>query len=181
VYFGKNSTRWALKLYYKGDELLARRKGHRLPDVLPERARLLQWAEGVVRFELTLRSKELEKIDVAHWDPLKVWQHYYDKITWNQNARMAEADMLEVRLSTTQQATLVLWRQGVDLRARMTKPTFYRVRQVLLKEVGVDIASPPPKVPAATDAPTAVLAAEGWDPEPLEGYTWTPADRDRLL
>jgi len=182
VYFGKNSTRWSLKLYHKGDELLARRKGHRLPDELPQRERLLQWAEGVVRFELTLRSKELEKLDVTQWQPLEVWQRYFGKVTWNQNAQMVEADMLEVGLPSEMRKTLALWRAGVDPRPLLgSRATYYRHRQTLLKEVGVDIAVPPPKLPAGTDAPAATLDPKGWDPEPLEGYAWNPSERDRLL
>ena len=178
IYFGKHSTRWGMKLYHKGDELQARRKGHRLPDELPQRKALLEWADGVVRFEATLRTPELEKIDIAQWNPLAVWQRYYDKITWNQNAAMTEADMLETGLTTRLRGTLAIWRTGVDLRTVLSKSAFYRQRRELLEMMGVDIASPPPKKEAATEIPPATLDPAGWDPEPLEGYAWNPRQRD---
>jgi len=181
IYFGKTSERWTLKLYHKGDELLARKKGHRLPDELPQREKLLEWATGVVRFELTLRSKELEKIDVRQWQPLQVWQAYFDKVTWNQNARMLEADMFEVELPRKLRMTLELWRAGTDPRSLMGRNTFYFHRRELLKAVGVDIASPPPKKTAAAEAPALVLDPKGWDPEPLEGYVWDPEGQRRLV
>lgn len=180
IYFGKGSTRWTMKLYHKFDELLARRKGHRLPDELPQRSALIQWAEGVVRFEATLRSPELEKIDVVNWSPLAVWQRYYDKITWNQNAQMMEADMLESNLPNYLRGSLAMWRTGVDLRTVLPKNTFYRHRRELLEAVGVDIASPPPKRDAPAEIPSATLDPAGWDPEPIEGYAWNPRQRDIL-
>lgn len=180
IYFGKGSTRWSMKLYHKGDELLARGKGHRLPDELPQRNALIEWAEGVVRFEATLRTPELEKIDLAQWDPLEVWQRYYSKITWNQNAQMTEADMLEANLPNYLRGSLAMWRAGVDLRTSLSKASFYRQRRELLEAVGVDIASPPPKRDAAAEVPPATLDPKGWDPEPLQGYAWNPRQRDIL-
>lgn len=201
VYFGKTSERWALKLYHKGDELLARKKGHRLPDELPQREKLLQWADGVVRFELTLRAKELEKVfgtkqlvktasgwqeetglqDLSRWEPLTLWQQYYDKVTWNQNAQMLEADMFESELRRELRKTLALWRTGADARSVLSKNTYYKHRRQLLDYMGVDIASPPPKRAAATEAPATVLDPKGWDPEPLEGYVWDPEGQRRLV
>jgi len=181
VYFGKSSERWALKLYHKGDEVTARGKGHSLPEALPQRTRLMEWAVGVVRFELTLRAKELEKLDIPRWSPLEVWQSYYGKVTWNQNARMLESDMLEVSLPLHLRRTLELWRSGADMRPLLgSRESFYRHRRALLKAVGVDIASPPPKRAAAPEAPGAELDPRGWDPEPLEGYVWNPEGQQRL-
>src|SRR5579859_4088982 len=181
VYFGQKSTRWSLKAYHKADELAARGRGHRLPDELPHRERLFSWAIGVVRFEVTLRTKELEKLELIPRTPteaLAVWQSYYDKVTWNQNARMMESDMLEVSLPRHLQGTLAMWRQGTDLRAVLSKASFYRQRRELLDQVGVDIASPPPlKVPAPAATPVTALDPAGWDPEPLEGYAWDPNPR----
>ena len=63
----------------------------------------------------------------------------------------------------------------------MGRNTFYFHRRELLKAVGVDIASPPPKKMAATEAPALVLDPKGWDPEPLEGYVWDPEGQRRLV
>ena len=116
--------------------------------------------------------------------PADVWQQYFDKITWNQNARMVEVDMLEAGLPAELRKTIALWRTGADLRTFLSKATFYRHRQVLLRELGVDIASPPPatadKTGALADTP-AGLDPKGWDPEPLEGYAWTPDGTGTLV
>ena len=129
-----------------------------------------------MRFEVTLRSKELEKLESIPRTPDEarvVWQTYYDKVTWNRNARMVEADMLEVELPRYLQGTLAMWRQGTDLRAVLSKTSFYRQRRELLAQIGVDIAAaPPPKTAARADAPAPTLDPKGWDPEPLEGYVW---------
>lgn len=181
IYFGKQSTRWALKVYHKFDELLATRKGHRLPDELANRERLLAWAEGVVRFEATIRSPELKNVDFAHWDPLALWKEYFGRLTWNRNARLVEADMFEKDLPTEHRRTLMLWRAGADLRNDLLPDrTFRRHRRALLNEIGVDIASPPPDVPAATEIQPLSDDQPGWDPEPLEGYSWAD-QKTRLL
>lgn len=182
IYFGQKSTRWSLKAYHKADELKARGKGHRLPDTLPERERLFSWAIGVVRFEVTLRTKELEKLESIPRTPaaaLAVWQTYYDKVTWNQNAQAAEvADMFESGLRGELRKTMAMWRAGLDLRGLLSHSTFYRHRRELLDQMGVDIAAPPPKVSAPTETAPAALDAKGWDPEPLEGYAWNPNPRN---
>jgi hypothetical protein len=181
IYFGKGSTRWSLKAYHKLDELRATKKGHRLPDELPNRERLELWADGVVRLELTLRSPELKELDFSKWDPLALWTEYFQRLTWNRNGRLVEADMFEKELPTELRKTLMLWRVGVDLRNDLLPDrTFYRHRRALLLELGVDIASPPPERPAATEIQPLALDQPGWDPEPLEGYSWED-QKNRLL
>lgn len=68
VYWGKNSKRWSLKAYSKGEEIHAPK--HRLPDTLMETP-LPDWADNKLRIELTLRSKELEELNLkaaSTWD-----------------------------------------------------------------------------------------------------------------
>ena len=93
---------------------------------------------------------------------------------------MAYAGRLDIGLLRVQ-GVLEMWRRGTDLRARMSKTAFYRTRQELLTAVGVDIASAPPKVPAATEIASAALDPQGWDPEPLEGYAWNPEGQRNLV
>jgi II/X family phage/plasmid replication protein len=182
IYLGKTSTRWALKVYHKLDEIHARRKGHRIPDELPNRERLVGWAEGVVRFELTLRRPELESVDFSRFDALALWKEYFGRVTWNRNARLVEADMFERELPNELRKTLALWRAGMDLRHDLLPDrTFYRHRRALLTELGVDIASPPPEVPAGTEIQPLTEDQAGWDPEPLEGYSWESEKQSRLL
>lgn len=187
VYFGQHSTRWSFKAYLKSDELQARGKGHALSPNLPEDARrlLTEWAGGVVRFELTLRSKELAKLGPI-WDAETVWRGYYERLQWNRNAEVIEdLDMVdEAQLTAVQAGYLARWRCGEDLRKKVSRMTFYRARTGILAAVGVDIASaPPPRekaAPAASERVSAVLDPAGWDPEPIKAYLYEPDPDDAL-
>ena len=187
VYFGQHSTRWSFKVYAKADELQAKGKGHALSDKLPVEARklLTDWAGGVVRFELTLRSKELVKLG-QQWDAGTVWRAYYERLTWNRNVDVSEGlDMVDkAKLTLPQAGYLARWRLGEDLRLIVSKPTFYRTRRALLEAVGVDIASAPPPREKAAPAPServaAVLDPAGWDPEPIKAYLYEPDPDDQL-
>lgn len=175
VYFGKGSERWTFKVYHKGDEVQSRKRGHRLAALLRGRDKLMEWAQGVVRFELTLRSKELDKIDIHQSVPLEIWESYYRRITWNQNAMSASPDLLETTLPARLQLALVTWRTGADLRAILPKNTFYRHRREIMDATGIDIASKP--VVSSAPPTAAELDPKGWDPEPLDVY---PSDLDAL-
>ena len=187
VYFGKHSERWAFKVYAKADELQARGKGHALSSKLSEDARrqLTDWAGGVVRFELTLRSKELVKLG-QQWDAATVWREYYERLTWNRNVDVIEElDMIdESKLTHSQAGYLARWRFGEDLRRKMSKTAFYRARSGILAAVGVDIASAPPprekSTPAASQRVSAVLDPAGWDPEPIKAHLYEPDPDDQL-
>ena len=87
---------------------------------------------------------------------------------------MANVSLLEDALPGHLAIKLAAWRGGKDLRAIMSKPTFYRVRRELLTTVGVDIASPPPTL--ARDARTegSALDPAGWDPEPIKAHFVEP-------
>jgi hypothetical protein len=187
VYFGKHSTRWSFKVYEKGDELQVKGKGHGLSAQLSEHDRklLTDWAGGVVRFELTLRSPELVKLG-QQWDPGTVWHEYYERLTWNRNVDVSEElDMVDkAKLTLPQAGYLARWRLGEDLRLIVSKPTFYRTRRALLAAVGVDIASaPPPRekaAPAPSERVSAVLDPAGWDPEPIKALLYEPDPDDQL-
>lgn len=169
VYLGKGSERWSFKVYHKADELLARGKLHKLPRDLPGRDRLIEWSQGVVRFELTLRAKELEKIDLQSTPVLDVWTSYYQRITWNQNAMATSPDLVEQQLPAHLRMTVGAWRGGADVRSILSKPSFYRQRRQILDALGVDIASPPAQS-GEDPLSAAELDSRGWDPEPLHAY-----------
>ena len=177
VTFGKGSRRWSFTVYPKFDELQARGRGHALSSKLSETAakRLQEWATGVVRFELRLRALEL-----AHaWpitDPLATWSQYFDRIQFNRNSLATlEDDMITNTMPQHLLGYLARWKVGEDLRLKLSKPTYYRVRRELLNHAGVDIASPPN--PDTSQAFTqGTLPPEGWDPEPIREYLYEPGD-----
>lgn len=178
VYWGKNSRRWSMKLYLKSDELKARGKMHRLARSLVDRAYrdLHEWAQGVVRFELTLRGMEIRdrnlEVYLRAGQARAIWQTYFDSITFNRNAEaIGEPDMLQAALSPHLAGYLARWKLGEDLRRSVSKPTFYRVRAELLKVAGVDIASAPERDQAGVPVE---LDPDGWDPEPLREHMFEP-------
>ena len=179
VYFGKNSTRWTMKIYEKSGELLThlRERFNGVPSAV------LDWSAGVVRFEATLRTPELDKWPdtVARLRGVggeaaafELWREYYNRITWNGNADMREPDLIEENLPAHLRVKLEAWRGGADLRRILSRPSFYRVRRELLDSLGVDIASPPPVARDSVPGLEAALDPAGWDPEPLAAYYREP-------
>lgn len=176
VYFGKNSSRWSFKMYGKWDELQAAGDTHRLSSLLPPGARrkLEEWACGVVRFELTLRTKELAKwADLTPKGLQTIWPHYYERIELNENARAHE--MMTQELDNAAQGYLARWQAGQDLRQTLPDSTFRKWRRRLLDAVGVDIAGKPVAA-AAVDPVQMQLDPLGWDPEPLDYRFYEPAE-----
>lgn len=181
--WGEGSRRWMFKVYDKHGEMLAHRKRAHLVTGLETRD-LLDWAAGVVRFELQLRTMELEEnaVDVAKLRgadasaaALRIWKRYYDRITFNENAVMTNPDLLEATLPSHLVLKLAAWRGGADMRGTLSKTSFYRVRRELLDAVGVDIASPPPERDGALpERVAAVLDPVGWDPEPIASRVVDP-------
>lgn len=181
--WGEGSRRWMFKVYDKQGEMLAHMKRTHVLTGLETRD-LLEWASGVVRFELQLRTMELEEnsVDVAALRgaeapaaALRIWKRYYDRVTFNENAAMTNPDLLEATLPAHLALKLGAWRGGTDLRRVMSKPSFYRVRRDLLAVAGVDIASPPPKREASPVSRAPVMLDEaGWDPEPIASRVVDP-------
>ena len=184
--FGEGSRRWSFTIYDKFAEMQRQKKKSfaRLLPGLGEREgfddELMDWSQGVVRFELRLRFPELEDLQsclvgrvgqterVGTWESfaLELWQSYYSRITFNENAVSAtKGDLMENTLNGAQRACLELWRVGKDLRAIYPKRTFYFHRRALLELLAVDIASPPPASDVSGEASQdARLDPAGWDP-----------------
>ena len=145
AYFGKNSRRWSLKCYSKGNEISAR--GHTLPKELqiPE---LIEYANKSLRIEAVVRQLELKRqsLDIAsNWDvdtATMLLKGYLDNLEMSDVYMLKDdvLDTLPMRLRMVYQS----WLNGDDLKQIMTKPTFYRVRKQLEK-YGIDIATASPK------------------------------------
>ena len=145
AYFGKNSRRWSLKCYSKGQEINAR--GHRIPDeiAIPE---LLEYARKALRIEGVTRQLELKKRQLhiaSNWDvdtAEGLLLEYISKLEMSDVYMLKDdvLDSLPSRLRLAYQA----WLNGDDLKAVLPRPTFYRYRKQNL-EYGVDISSKSPK------------------------------------
>lgn len=147
--------------------------------------KLLEWSEGVVRFELVLRGREIRdkyaSVDLNNQQTLfNIWSEKYSSIEFNENANMQNnQDIFESQLTTNQLGIISMWRQGYDLRSIYSKPTFYRRRKQLLELVGVDIS----QAPVQSDdnlASSMKLDPDGWDPEPLTGELVEPDEQLKL-
>jgi II/X family phage/plasmid replication protein len=148
LYFGKNSRRWSVKFYCKGDEIEAR--GHKLPENIELRDNLHDWADNMLRGELTLRSIQLKEKQLsiaAQWKesaPLEQLLAYIGSLNMSEQFSITPVSLegLPARLI----AVYKLWKDGEDLRAMYPKASFYRYRSEFLKQ-GIDIAIRQPSKP----------------------------------
>lgn len=151
LYFGKNSRRWSIKLYAKGEEILA--KGHE-QDAIMHLPAAIEWAKVTLRAELTLRSMELKRLGlglVAAWLPVdgvplrvapELLRNRLGDMTMTTTATLS-AEVLATLRPALRTAVLA-WEAGADLRQTLSRPTFYRYRKQLLPH-GIDIATLMPK------------------------------------
>lgn len=148
LYFGKNSRRWTVKFYGKGEELAS--KNHKLPLDIDQRDNLIDLADNKLRGELTLRSIQLKEKQLsvgAQWGeskPLQLLMEYIGSLNMSEQFSITPISLegLPARLI----AVYTLWKDGVDLRAMYPKASFYRYRAELLKQ-GIDIAIRQPSKP----------------------------------
>lgn len=151
LYFGKNSRRWSLKIYAKGQEITA--KGHGQDGILHLPA-CREWADRALRTELTLRSMELKRLGlslVRDWFPVdgvpsavtaELLRERLGDMTMTTTKRLPD-DVVQ-SLTPAQHNAYLAWVAGNDLRQTMSRPSFYRLRSKLLPH-GVDIATLMPK------------------------------------
>lgn len=150
LYFGKNSRRWSLKLYAKGQEIRA--KGHG-QDAILDLPHCVAWADRTLRAELTIRSMELKRMgldQVSAWLPLdgvpfdtaELLRERLGAMTMT-TARTLPDEVIQ-QLTAGQHNAYLAWLAGNDLRDSMSRPSFYRLRAKLLPH-GIDIATLMPK------------------------------------
>lgn len=132
-----------LKVYHKLQEVLDRRLLHHLREKCA--SRVVGWLTGKLRFEIELRSRELKRLGLQKgelWNGLDLRRlvlHYAEAVELPK-APPVSASSLQVPRHL--RATVLLWREGVDLRTALPRRTFYRHRRELL-EYGIDITRPP--------------------------------------
>jgi II/X family phage/plasmid replication protein len=146
LYFGKNSRRWSLKLYAKGQEIRA--KGHGQEAIL-QLVSAVEWANRTLRAELTIRSMELKRLgldglhawmakDGVPFEPLELLRSHLGAMTMTTTRTLPDEVMQS--LFPAQRTAYLAWVAGNDLRATMSNGSFYRLRTKLLPH-GVDIAT----------------------------------------
>ena len=142
LYFQKKSTRWSLKFYSKGVEIKA--SGHQLPREFLDAKSFHEYASDKLRAELTLRTKELKKLGLdkgTSWgdnEHVDVFKDYMGRLDMSEQKQL---DDLVLTLPTELRSTYLSWKSGYDVKALLSKPTFYRHRKKLITH-GLDISIP---------------------------------------
>jgi II/X family phage/plasmid replication protein len=151
LYFGKNSRRWSLKLYAKGQEIEA--KGHK-QEAIQDLSSALEWADRTLRAELVMRAMELKRLKL---DWLFAWLPV-DGVPFGVTPELLRDRLGDMTMTTTAQLSVEVlatfrpalrtafaaWEAGNDLREILKRPTFYKFRKELLVH-GIDIATSVPK------------------------------------
>lgn len=149
VYWGKHSTRWAMKAYCKYCEL---RKHPPADSALL--VDLLEWTRTFLRIELVLRRPELKNRGTL--DESVIWE-YFAKLelhTMRVNTYTEAKDVLPTRMKLV----LAGWYTGTDMKCLLPKRTFIRHRKEILEVTGIDIA-----LPYALQEPSAAPVLLGMD------------------
>ena len=149
---GKSFRHRSLTFYSKGQDVTV----HPLPDIMMVDAEVIDWTNLCLRCEVRLGGNYLRKKSLR---ALSEWTEETATTEWN--AMMARMDMngsdekpaALADLSPHLQTAYGAWLSGMDLRSILSKPTFYRQRQAILKAIDVDIAIPRPKEPTAQVVP----------------------------
>mgnify|MGYP000417186392 CR=1 FL=1 len=143
VYHGQKSRRFTIKFYDKGEELKSG-KSHSLPDDLPCRERLTEYATHLLRVEVTLRTLELKKLNISTGVHIRhriasLFKHYLGKTEMNTQAKIVSDELQYMKRAI--RSTYLLWEKGIDVRSMMSKASFYSHRSQILA-YGIDIAIP---------------------------------------
>lgn len=142
---GKRAKDWQLTFYSKGLEVAKRP----LPDLMMERADVLDYVNRLLRCEVRLRRGELKRLglcEVEAWQPnsaREAWQEKLERIEFAEGMVMECSNFEGVpgRLVDAYDA----WQAGRDLRQGRKKSAFYELRSKMKKVFGVDIAITAPK------------------------------------
>jgi hypothetical protein len=133
VTWGEGSKWWYAKLYDKHRDLV--KNAHASPE-------LVDWVRGVglARFEISLKTRYLAQNGLNY---VGAWESDMGKVIFGKFSAPLKACDVTVDAFEDIPGRLgelaIAWRNGVDLRARLPRNTFYRYRKQL-KAYGVDIS-----------------------------------------
>lgn len=146
VYWNKDSRRWSVKAYSKGQEVELPRNNK--PGMVDFNRYIKEWSDDKLRIELTLKSNELRRLSLhtlaefAKIEPYDLFEEYREKLVM---ADQLELDFNAMSLMSTREKSVYgLWLSGVDVRNELSKSAFYRHRRALLA-YGIDISISKPK------------------------------------
>lgn len=158
VYWGKNSTRWAMKAYCKhcelqkhppcfvGDPHVTDAKDLQLYHDL------LEWTRPHLRIELVLRRPELKTRGTL--DEAIIWE-FFSRL---EVSAMAPKTAPDEALRPVVRLALRAWYGGTDLKVTLPRRTLYRYRLEILEATRIDVLVPFTEQPAG--AAPALLSLE---------------------
>jgi hypothetical protein len=151
LYWGKNSRRWSLKMYPKGDELKAHKPKKGIVDHPHFLEGVTNFADRALRVELTLRGMELKDkqlSSVQHWREgvaENVYISYLSGLEFSQNMKVTETPFDYEPLPARLRACALAWSEGHDLRTLYPRATWFRYRKEIMALISLDISLPPPR------------------------------------
>jgi len=151
LYWGKNSQRWALKMYAKGLELKAHKPRCANSPVYLDA--VTAFADSALRVELVLRGKELlesNRYMIHAWDESTVdfvYSSYLSKLKFSENTAAMYTNENLKKISPRLIGVYKMWLAGEDLKELYAHNTYYRYRRELLKCLKIDINIPPADLP----------------------------------
>lgn len=151
VDYGRGSKFWYAKAYAKYFQLISRQQKRRPP--LPE---ILEFVRrvGMVRFELTAKSRFLTQNGLRYWGGLemsKLRSIFNEKaeVVRREKPAYESFDQFLEQLPPKLLGTALAWKMGKDLPRLMARRTYYDHRKKLLA-YGIDISQPCKVVEIAT-------------------------------
>jgi hypothetical protein len=134
-----------VEVYLKADEMLAHVRGEAAKDAMRQ-SKAYQWARdvGLIRVELKMRRMALRDAGMNYAGGINMGKiiRIFDKHTaFLLDATPERAARVVDNLPAKSRAIAMLWIQGADVAALVSRATFYRHAKVL-REYGMDIAEP---------------------------------------
>lgn len=158
LYWGKNSRRWSLKMYPKGEELKAHKPKSTMVDHPQDLQSVTNFADRSLRVELVLRGLELDRLglsEVQNWDDgdfERVYSSYLSGLEFSQNMKASVVIKDIEKLQPRLRACVLAWSEGHDLRELYPRRTWYRYRSEIFESIGLDISLSPPNPCSDSDS-----------------------------
>lgn len=144
VYVRQDGKRVAEKFYNKRIELMH----NKIPVDLPERERIRKHAEGLLRYEMTLRARELKRLNLEYadqWSPEVVKNILMGRIAKFKFNGVIKEHISQPAIDGLKGAERVFYEvreQGTDLSKVPSYAPLIRARNAILTKHGLDIFLP---------------------------------------
>jgi len=149
---GKSAQHRSITFYSKGLDV----REHKLPEAIAGDGQLIDWVNRCLRVEVRLGAKYLAKRglrSLSAWTASTVFEQWDEMMARMDMNGSDEQPAALASLPAHLRLTYAAWVSGEDLRSILSKPTYYRQRQAILKAIDVDIAIPRPSEPTAQIVP----------------------------